>query len=305
MREPSESRCFTLETCDAGRRVRPRSASRCRTSSRTRTCSRRSTSPGIPLRAADRADDRSARRRRRAVRLQPRAGGAVLRRDPHRRGRGGGRRDRRGASRCARRPALTARETLRAPRGGAGRLRPVAVRAARDAGRIAGVEPLAGVAAPIGAEARRRATSTQYRSPICPVVPFMDVVHDRARRRGPARLHAGCRFCQAGMVYRPVRERSRRRDRARRDAPGSRAPGYDEVSLTSLSTTDHSQIEEVAAAPDAPARGHRRLASRCRRCASTRSASRWRGSCRRARRAGSRSRPRRARSACATSSTRT
>ncbi|MCE5190433.1 MAG: TIGR03960 family B12-binding radical SAM protein [Actinomycetia bacterium] len=83
-----------------------------------------------------------------------------------------------------------------------------------------------------------------YRSPICPVVPFMDVVHDRVGievLRGCAR---GCRFCQAGMVYRPVRERSA--DSIVRDATAAlTCTGYEEVSLTSLSTADHSQIEEV------------------------------------------------------------
>lgn len=83
-----------------------------------------------------------------------------------------------------------------------------------------------------------------YRPPTCPVVPYMDVVHDRLTvevLRGCAR---GCRFCQAGMVYRPVRERSA--DEIVRDVlEGLECTGYEEVSLTSLSTTDHSQLEEV------------------------------------------------------------
>lgn len=83
-----------------------------------------------------------------------------------------------------------------------------------------------------------------HQAPVCPVVPFMDVVHDRAGievLRGCAR---GCRFCQAGMVYRPVRERSA--DTIVRDSVAALAcTGYDEISLTSLSTTDHSQLSEV------------------------------------------------------------
>ncbi|PKQ36980.1 MAG: B12-binding domain-containing radical SAM protein [Actinobacteria bacterium HGW-Actinobacteria-1] len=83
-----------------------------------------------------------------------------------------------------------------------------------------------------------------YRAPVCTVVPFMDVVHDRVGvevLRGCAR---GCRFCQAGMVYRPVRERSA--DSIVRDATAAlQCTGYDDVSLTSLSTADHSQLEEV------------------------------------------------------------
>jgi radical SAM family uncharacterized protein len=83
-----------------------------------------------------------------------------------------------------------------------------------------------------------------YRSAVCPVVPYMDVVHDRVALevlRGCAR---GCRFCQAGMVYRPVRERSA--DSIVRDAVAALGcTGYEEVSLTSLSTADHSELPDV------------------------------------------------------------
>lgn len=83
-----------------------------------------------------------------------------------------------------------------------------------------------------------------HRSPICPVVPFMDVVHDRVGVEVLRGCTRGCRFCQAGMVYRPVRERTA--DDIVRDAVAAlRCTGYDEVSLTSLSTTDHSQLSEV------------------------------------------------------------
>jgi radical SAM family uncharacterized protein len=82
------------------------------------------------------------------------------------------------------------------------------------------------------------------RPPTCPVVPYMDVVHDRVAVEVLRGCSRGCRFCQAGMVYRPVRERDA--DSVVRDAlAGLRCTGYDEVSLTSLSTTDHSQLEEI------------------------------------------------------------
>ena len=76
------------------------------------------------------------------------------------------------------------------------------------------------------------------------IVPYTEVVHDRLNveiLRGCAR---GCRFCQAGMMYRPVRERSAD-NIVDAVARGLAETGYDEVSLTSLSSTDHSQIAEI------------------------------------------------------------
>ncbi len=76
------------------------------------------------------------------------------------------------------------------------------------------------------------------------VVPYTEVVHDRLNveiLRGCAR---GCRFCQAGMMYRPVRERTADNIVAS-VVEGLAKTGYDEVSLTSLSSTDHSQIAEI------------------------------------------------------------
>ena len=76
------------------------------------------------------------------------------------------------------------------------------------------------------------------------IVPFTEVVHDRLNveiLRGCAR---GCRFCQAGMMYRPVRERSAD-NVVESVVQGLAETGYDEVSLTSLSSTDHSQIASI------------------------------------------------------------
>lgn len=104
--------------------------------------------------------------------------------------------------------------------------------------------PKPGCAAPPVVSKRVVADLEAYRPPVCPVVPFMDVVHDRVGIEVLRGCTRGCRFCQAGMVYRPVRERSA--DTIVRDAVAALScTGYDEVSLTSLSTTDHSQLDEV------------------------------------------------------------
>ena len=78
------------------------------------------------------------------------------------------------------------------------------------------------------------------------LVPLTEVVHDRLNVEVFRGCTRGCRFCQAGMITRPVRERPADQVRTMvRD--GLRRTGYDEVALTSLSTADFSGIEQVVA----------------------------------------------------------
>lgn len=76
------------------------------------------------------------------------------------------------------------------------------------------------------------------------IVPYTATVHDRVAIEILRGCSRGCRFCQAGMAYRPVRERTADQI-VSAVLEGLKKTGYDEVSLTSLSTTDHSQIEEI------------------------------------------------------------
>ena len=109
-------------------------------------------------------------------------------------------------------------------------------------GVFVGVDPAEG--APAVVTKRVVADFDALAPPACGIVPFMDVVHDRLGIEVLRGCTRGCRFCQAGMVYRPVRERSAD-SIVRGSLAGLACTGYDEVSLTSLSTTDHSQLEEV------------------------------------------------------------
>ena len=80
--------------------------------------------------------------------------------------------------------------------------------------------------------------------PLKPVVPFINVVHDRGMieiRRGCSR---GCRFCQAGMIYRPLRERPMDEVLEAVDQLLANT-GYEEIALLSLSSTDYTCIEPL------------------------------------------------------------
>lgn len=76
------------------------------------------------------------------------------------------------------------------------------------------------------------------------VVPFTEIVHDRSVVEVLRGCIRGCRFCQAGFIYRPFREKQP--DTICRQAEElCRSTGYEELSLSSLSTSDHSGIDEM------------------------------------------------------------
>src|SRR2546423_8157463 len=76
------------------------------------------------------------------------------------------------------------------------------------------------------------------------LVPLTEVVHDRLNVEIFRGCTRGCRFCQAGMITRPVRERPAEQVRTM-VTEGLARTGYDEVSLTSLSSADYSGIQDV------------------------------------------------------------
>ena len=80
--------------------------------------------------------------------------------------------------------------------------------------------------------------------PKAPLVPLAETVHERMSVEIFRGCTRGCRFCQAGMITRPVRERSKAGIAAMVDN-GLAKTGYEEVGLLSLSSADHSEIAEV------------------------------------------------------------
>ncbi|MEQ8717143.1 MAG: TIGR03960 family B12-binding radical SAM protein [Acidimicrobiales bacterium] len=99
---------------------------------------------------------------------------------------------------------------------------------------------------PATVEKRTVADLAEWPYPRNQLVPLTEVVHDRLNVEVFRGCTRGCRFCQAGMITRPVRERPS--DQVRQMiSDGLRRTGYDEVALTSLSTADYSGIGDVVA----------------------------------------------------------
>jgi radical SAM family uncharacterized protein/radical SAM-linked protein len=111
-----------------------------------------------------------------------------------------------------------------------------------EGGHVAGIDPLV----PGYEKVRRRIAPDldQLPYPTAPVVPFLKTVHDRVSMEIARGCTRGCRFCQAGYIYRPVRERSpeiilKKIDEVLRNT------GYEEISLLSLSSADYGCITEL------------------------------------------------------------
>ncbi|MEZ4524529.1 MAG: TIGR03960 family B12-binding radical SAM protein [Desulfobacterales bacterium] len=94
------------------------------------------------------------------------------------------------------------------------------------------------------ASAKRAAVPDLDKAPFpdAPVVPFGRPVHDRLRLEVARGCTRGCRFCQAGMIYRPVRERSPETLLSLSESALA-STGYEDISLLSLSTGDYSCID--------------------------------------------------------------
>jgi radical SAM family uncharacterized protein len=112
-------------------------------------------------------------------------------------------------------------------------------------GRIKAISPKPGSGAPELVKKAVVADLDAAQYPETLIVPYGEVVHNRIMLEIFRGCTRGCRFCQAGMIYRPVRERSLEKltDLAEKLV---RSTGYDEISLMSLSSCDYSRIIDLS-----------------------------------------------------------
>lgn len=109
-------------------------------------------------------------------------------------------------------------------------------------GTIAAITPKDGAPAKITKRIVRDFDKVFY--PDTFIVPYTEVVHDRAVLEVMRGCIRGCRFCQAGFIYRPIRAKSPDTLCAQGKSLCD-STGYEEMSLASLSTSDHPQVEEM------------------------------------------------------------
>lgn len=112
----------------------------------------------------------------------------------------------------------------------------------REDGTVASIEAIEGAPQTVRKKIEQDLNRSHY--PENFLVPYMEIVHDRVMAELMRGCIRGCRFCQAGFIYRPLREKDA--DVVCRQAKSlCDSTGYEEISLSSLSTSDYSGIEPL------------------------------------------------------------
>ena len=112
-----------------------------------------------------------------------------------------------------------------------------------DSKHFASIEPKT-AKAPLPIVTRIEPELKEDNYPTEPIVPIIEVTHDRLALEVMRGCTEGCRYCSAGMIYRPVREREPQ-SVVRQSNAGIESSGFDEVSFLSLSISDYSKLNEL------------------------------------------------------------